>query len=115
MWLQLSTCRRLCFVGILFLIQLDQIHILAQENKPNKDLLQAEAEFQSGNWTKAFKIYQQLAKDNPNSLRAQIGMASCFVEKRDYPYAIATFLRAMELSPNQPRIQAALASTYFKN
>ena len=115
MWLQLSICRRLCFVGILFLIQLGQIHILAQENKPNKDLLQAEAEFQSGNWTKAFKIYQQLAKDNPNSLRAQIGMASCFVEKRDYPHAIATFLRAIELSPNQPRIQAALASTYFKN
>ena len=42
-------------------------------------------------------------------------MASCLVEKRRYPSAISTFLRAIEISPDHPQIQAALASTYFKN
>lgn len=87
----------------------------AQEKKNNPQLLRAESEFQRGNWDSAFSIYKKLATVDPNYLAAQLGMASCLVEKRRYPSAISTFLRAIEISPDHPQIQAALASTYFKN
>ena len=111
----LKLYQKLCFVYILTLIVFGPFYVFAQDNRMNPDLLQAETQFQRGQWNSAFSIYQKLAKDNPDSLSAQLGMASCLVEKGEYPLAILTFLRAIEISPDHSQIQAALASTYFKN
>ena len=90
-------------------------YIFSQDDKVALSMRKAESEFQNGNWEEALKIYQRLATDRPDSVPAQVGMASSLVKLKDYPTAIIAFHRALKFSPNLSRVQGALADTYNKN
>ena len=103
------------YILTLSLILFCQPHILSQDDDVALSLRKAEGEFQNGNWAEAFKIYQRLAVNRPDSVPAQVGMASSLVKLKDYPPAIIAFHRALEISPHLSRVQGALADTYDKN
>ncbi|HIB98608.1 TPA: tetratricopeptide repeat protein, partial [Candidatus Poribacteria bacterium] len=97
------------------LILFYQPYTFSQGDRVALSLRKAEGEFQNGNWAEALKIYQRLAADRPDSVPAQVGMASSLVKLKDYPPAIVAFHRALKFSPNLSRVQGALADTYDKN
>ena len=77
------------YILTLSLILFCQPHILSQDDDVALSLRKAEGEFQNGDWAEAFKIYQRLAANHPDSVPAQVGMASSLVKLKDYPPAIS--------------------------
>ena len=82
--------------------------------------------FQAEEWHKAFRLYRELTEIAPDFPIFYIGKGDAAVKLRDYPTAINTFQRALQLFATQPEsnataarlqvaLQAKLAAAYHRN
>lgn len=71
--------------------------------------------FQNRQWSEAQPLYQKIIDQFPDLPHGYIGVGLCAVHSQNYDQAISTLLKADDLSPNNPQIQAELANAYFRD
>jgi len=73
----------------------------------------AQAKLQSGNPTGALKELLAAVELDPENAIIQIALAQTYQRKKAYPLAEKHYLKALELSDNDPRYENNLASLYL--
>ena len=81
-----------------------------------QDLLdQAQIALQQENWEQSLSLYRCVVESDSESVSAWIGVGVSLSHLERNSEAIAPLERAVELVPEDARIQGVLARTYFKN
>ena len=92
---------------------------MVQTGGPQIDLQhlldQAQIALQQENWEQSLSLYRRVVESDSESVSAWIGVGVSLSHLERNSEAIAPLERAVELVPEDARIQGVLARTYFKN
>jgi len=86
-------------------LQIDFQHLLDQ----------AQIALQQENWEQSLSLYRRVVESDSESVSAWIGVGVSLSHLERNSEAIVSLERAVELAPEDARIQGVLARTYFKN
>ena len=105
---------------LIWLLVLTPPHVNAQQAKdevtPEVQNLyaQAKAAGKSGDSAAAIEKYRAIVKLAPHLAAAYNNLGMLYFDGHDYPHAIATLQRGLELNPNMPSTAAMLGMSYFQ-
>ena len=70
------------------------------------------AAFRAHDYKRALSIFNEVTAADPNNIMAHNLAGNCSMEMRDFPAAIRSFQRAVQLQPDQPQNLAGLVRSY---
>jgi len=70
------------------------------------------AAFRAHDYKRALSIFNEVTAADPNNIMAHNLAGNCSMEMRDFPAAIRSFQRALQLQPDQPQNLAGLVRSY---
>ncbi|TWT93901.1 tetratricopeptide repeat protein [Stieleria varia] len=89
------------FAIVPLILLLSSASMSRADDAQSPDLSAADAAFDSGQYAKAYSLYNASAKDGVLGYEAQVGVARCFMEVKQYTESESAFDEAIKLDDNR--------------